>query len=101
MNKKKHSRPKYSKEFKEQAIAKCLEIGINKTSKELGVTYVTLKKWVEKAEQNPTDKSKPSYEDLEKEVRRLKKEIGYINEINTILKKSTAIFSAKEMDDIE
>jgi len=43
--------------------------------------------------------SKPSYEELEKENRRLKREIGYIKDINDVLKKSTAIFSSQEMAD--
>ena len=38
-----------------------------------------------------------AYSDLEKEVRRLKKENGYLKEINKVLKKSTAIFSAEHM----
>ena len=41
--------------------------------------------------------NKPTYEELEKEVRQLKKELGYVEEINRVLKKSTAIFSNKEM----
>ena len=40
---------------------------------------------------------KPSYQELEAEIRRLKKELGYVAEINKVLKKSTAIFSSSEM----
>ena len=34
-----------------------------------------------------------SYAELQKEIRRLTRENGYLKEINRVLKKSTAIFS--------
>ena len=97
MSENKKTRPSYSTEFKAQAVAKCLEIGVNLTSEELGVSTASLKNWVLKSKQSPRPDGKPSYEDLEREVRRLRKEIGYVSEINKILKKSTAIFSSEEM----
>lgn len=97
MTEKKKTRPSYSPEFKTQAVAKCLELGVNRTSKELGVSSITLRNWVQKSKANPATVGKPSYEDLERENRRLKKELSYVGEINEILKKSTAIFSSKEM----
>lgn len=98
MSEKKKNRPTYSQEFKDQAVRKCLEIGIAKAAKELDVAPSTLKIWRERAETPSKDPSdKPSYDELEKENRRLKKELGYVNEINTILKKSTAIFSSSQM----
>ena len=97
MIEKKRGRPAYSSEFKEQAVAKCLEIGVKRTSEDLGVSTASLKLWVRKAKQGPKPDGKPSYADLEKENRRLKKELGYVSEINSILKKSTAIFSSREM----
>ena len=97
MSEKKKNRPNYSSEFKSEAIRKCRESNVNRVSKELGVSCVTLKSWVTKSESSPTDLSKPSYEQLEKENQRLKRELGYISEINDILKKSTAIFSSREL----
>ena len=97
MTEKKKTRQSYSPEFKAEAVAKCLEIGVSRTSKELGVTAITLKNWMVKSQRGPVDDGKPSYEDLERENRRLKKELGYVGEINKILKKSTAIFSNSEM----
>lgn len=98
MTEKKRTRPAYSAEFKAEALAKCSEIGVNRTSKELGVSAVTLKSWSFKANgEGHMLNGKPSYQDLEKENRKLKKELGYVNEINKVLKKSTAIFSSSEM----
>ena len=97
MTEKKRKRPTYSAEFKAEAIRKCRESSMNQTSKDLGVSVATLRNWLGKAETGPTEKGKPSYEDLEKKVQRLEKELGYVNEINSILKKSTAIFSVGEL----
>ena len=97
MSEKPKKRPNYSSEFKAAAVAKCLEIGVNATSRELGVSYVTLRNWVSTSESAPTSGAKPTYDQLEKENRKLRREIGYINAINRVLKKGTAIFSASEM----
>lgn len=98
MSEKTRKKPVYSSEFKAEAVAKCLDIGVSATSKELGVSYVSLSNWVQRSGGQPSSPvAKPSYEDLEREVQRLRKEVGYVNEINRILKKSTAIFSAGEM----
>ena len=98
MKDKKRTRPTYSTEFKAEALAKCSEIGINRTSKELGVAVATLRNWTLKAgAENSKNSGKPSYQELEKEIRKLKKELGYVSEINKVLKKSTAIFSSSEM----
>ena len=88
---------KFSDEFKAEAVAKSLKIGSNLTCKELGLASGTLRGWLLKAEGERLPTSKKSYEELEQEVLKLRKEVGYINEINRILKKSTAIFSASEM----
>jgi len=88
----------YSAEFKSEAVAKCLKIGIKQTCEELGLKDSTLRGWLAKSEKcDSKGKEKPSYHDLEKEVRRLRKELGYVSEINKVLKKSTAIFSSHEM----
>lgn len=101
MSVKARKRTAYSPEFKAEAVAKCLKLGISATSKELGIPYVTLRSWVSKSKKNTPDPGdKPSYEQLEQEVEKLKREIGYINDINRVLKKSTAIFSSSEMGDL-
>lgn len=94
---KSRKRPTYTTEFRTEAVAKCLDIGIKRTSEDLGVSAATLRTWVSKGEQSTSTESKLSYEELERENQKLKREIGYVNEINRILKKSTAIFSSVEM----
>lgn len=92
---------KFSDEFKAEAVAKSSKLGTNLTCKELGIASATLRGWILKATGNQPLGEKPSYEDLERENQRLRKEVGYINEINRILKKSTAIFSAGEIAGIK
>ena len=99
MEREKKKRRIYSLEFKLEALARCKEVGVTQTSKELGVCTANLNRWrneLARGEANGADK-KPSYEELEKEVRRLKKENGWLEEINRILKKSTAIFSSTHL----
>ncbi len=95
MEEKKGLRKSYTLEFKVEAVALSEKIGTIKASKDLQLSTSTLHRW--KTELNPNkgikDPSKPSYESLEKENQRLKKELQYVNEINRVLKKSTAIFS--------
>ena len=93
----------YTKDFKIQAVERSRLIGIRQTCKELGISNASLSNWrkiyiPENSEK--ISKNMPSYEELQKENRRLKKEIGYIEEINRILKKSTAIFSNDQYRDL-
>ena len=90
---------KYSNEFKQEAVARSKIVGISNACEELGVSKAALSRWRKEFSVGKLTKSKDkaSYEDLEKEVRKLKKELGYIEEINRVLKKSTAIFSRHEL----
>ena len=99
MEEKNKRQKRYTAEFKAEAVARCERNGTPQTSRELGIPQGTLNRWRHelKGKTNSQSDGKPSYEELEKENRRLKKEIGYIEEVNRILKKSTAIFSSKEM----
>ena len=97
MEETKKPRKNYSIEFKQEAVARSKTIGSSKTCKELGISSSTLHKWKNEQNIKPAKLGKPSYEDLEKEVKRLKKENGYIKDINHILKKSTAIFSSNHI----
>ncbi|MFK7825143.1 MAG: transposase [Oligoflexales bacterium] len=97
------SRPTYSVEFREAAVAKCLEIGVTETCQQLGVSLSTLNGWKKKYGSQGSSSgtiAKPSYEDLELEVKKLKKELTYVSQINQVLKKSTAIFCAEQMEDL-
>ncbi len=99
MEQDKKPRKNYTPEFKEEALSRCEKIGTPKTSKELGINQATLNRWKKEKSNGEltSDKTKPTYEELEKDIRRLKKEIGYIKDINDVLKKSTAIFSSNQM----
>ena len=97
MTEKGKKRPTYSAEFKAEAVEMSEKIGVTRTSEELGVSPASLRNWVAQAGKEQSRDGKPSYQDLEKEVARLRKEISYTNEINKVLKKSTAIFSNREM----
>lgn len=89
----------YTEEFKREAVARSQAVGVTKACEELGLTSSSIYGWIKKYSDSKTSKKieKPSYEDLEKEVRKLKKELGYMEEINKVLKKSTAIFSSDQI----
>lgn len=99
MESEKKQRKYYSPEFKAEAVVLCKKIGLTKACEQLGVSSAALSRWKRKQPETSLSgsHSKPSYEELEKEVRRLKKELGYVEEINRVLKKSTAIFSSSQM----
>ena len=99
MEKQQTKKNKFTVEFKQEAVSRSYSIGIKKTCEELGVGLSTLTRWRREFSHVKSSKpsSKPSYEDLEKENKKLKKEMAYVEEINRILKKSTAIFSSNQM----
>lgn len=88
-------RRQYSDEFKKEAVRLSEEKGSKAAAKELGIAQPTMSKWrqIYLDPKSPSSSGGPSYEELLKEVQKLKKEIGYLNDINEVLKKSTAIFS--------
>ena len=92
-------RRNFSEDFKKDAVELGQRVGASKAAKELGVHVSSIRTWTR--EDSPEGESKKalkkSYGDLEKEIRRLSKENGYLKEINRVLKKSTAIFSADQM----
>jgi len=91
----------FSSEFKKEAIILADRTGNSRAAKDLGINESSIRTWRKKL--NPTSldlikgKNKKSYADLEKENRRLKKELGWMEEINKVLKKSTAIFSSDQI----
>ena len=85
----------YTDEFKADAINMIQIHGMNKTSRDLGVSPVTLRSWRKKLTTNNVS-GVESDSELQKEIKRLKKENLYLQKINEVLKKSTAIFSQGE-----
>ncbi len=96
---KKQRRPKrkFTEEFKRESVELSGKIGITKAAEELDINSATLRNWRLKEESRGSNNGKKSNAELEREVRRLAKEIGYLKEINKVLKKSTAIFSSDHL----
>lgn len=94
-------RPKrqFTDEFKREAISLYERIGGAKAAAELDLNAAQIRQWRKKfsPDQAATQSGQKTYAELEKENRRLNKEIGYLKEINKVLKKSTAIFSQDHM----
>ena len=88
----------YTEEFKREAVARSEAVGVTKACEELDITSSTIYGWIKKYSGSfKKSENKPSYEELEKENRKLKRELGYMEEINKVLKKSTAIFSSDQI----
>ena len=89
----------FNKEFKLEAIELAKKIGNSQAARELDLHESSIRTWKRKFE-GPFPKNikeKVTYSDLEKEVKKLKKELNYLNEINKILKKSHGILSQDHM----
>lgn len=84
---------KFTEEFKLEAIALGKKVGNTQAARDLGIHESQIRQWKKRLENIPESSNKKSYAELEKEIRKLSKEIGYLKEINEVLKKSTAIFS--------
>ena len=89
----------FTEEFKQEAVELIEKIGITKAAAELDIGSAVLRGWREKyqAPKSQSSSGKKSYSELEKENRRMAKQIGYLKEISKVLKKSTAIFSNDQM----
>ena len=85
-------RKRYSKEFKDEAVKLAERVGFSKAGIELGVSSQSIRKWSEPSLKGGMANS--GQESLEAEIKRLRKENGYLKKINEVLKKSTAIFSS-------
>lgn len=96
--KEKVGKRKFSDEFKLEAVELANKLGASKAGRDLGINESLIRSWSKTLKKVSIGASeKKSYEELERENRRLAKEIQYIKEINEVLKKSTAIFSAGHM----
>lgn len=95
------TRRQFSDEFKLEAVQLIEKIGLSGASRELDVGVTTLRSWRIKLSRGDDHKGEKTYADLEKENRRLLKELGYLKEINKVLKKSTAIFCNDHMENLK
>jgi len=87
---------KYNEEFRETAVQLVVEKGrtVQQVSQELGVCAKTLRDWVERHEKSQRGEAL-RIQELEREVRTLKKELTEAQENVEILKKTTAILSRR------
>lgn len=85
---------KYSKEFKEEALKMSDEIGVKKTSEQLGIEYQTIADWrkkrksgVNKAETTMTNEAAMA------RIRELERENAELTKSNEILKDALGFFA--------
>ena len=91
---KKMNRKNYTEEFKNQAVELAEKIGCSQASRKLGVPLATLGKGKSKA---TSSRFSPDVLKLQKEVKRLKKELEEEKMITDMLKKTTAYFSKETL----
>lgn len=96
MSQQKRSNKKYSREFKEEAVALISEQGytVPQAAKSLGIAASLLYKWKEAAQKKAAGEALPESE--RDELKRLRKEVKELRMEKEILKKASAFF-AKEM----
>ena len=82
---------RYDKEFKEQALILSDEIGVKKTSEQLGVLYCTFDEWRNQRSRNTIIKPKDTKESND-DVTRLIKENAELKKANSILKDALGFF---------
>ena len=89
----KKSRPRFSDEFRQEAVRILLssERTIAQVADDLGVGISTLAKW--KRQQLDAELLAGPHDDLETELRRVKKENELLRQERDILKKATAFFA--------
>ena len=90
-SKKKRSRRRFSEEFKREAVALYQSSGVSvpQLSVELGVSQSLLYRWARELNEVQPQAGRPTYEELEKEVRRLRRELDF-------LKKASSYFASQQ-----
>jgi transposase len=95
----KRKRPKYTKEFREDAVKLVTEQGYssNEAGRRLGISQSNISRWVREYRQDQEDMadSGVTRKELEDKIRRLEKENRRLEMEREILKKAAAFF-AKE-----
>lgn len=85
----------FSPEFKAEAVELASKIGTSKAAKELDIHESSIRNW--RAKNQVSSSSGQTVGEIEKEIKKLRKENEYLKEINKVLKKSTAIFSQDQI----
>ncbi len=88
------TRPPYRAEFKEEAVRLAKGSGkpVAQTARELGVSYETLRHWIEQSEIDSGERQGLTTDERE-ELARLRRENRVLQQEREILKKATAFFA--------
>jgi transposase len=86
---------RYTDEFRRDAVRIAQSSGLTrpKVASDLGVGLSTLNKWVQKHQHD--DLMSGPHEDVEKENKRLRKEVRLLREEREVLKKATIFFAGQ------
>ena len=87
---------RYTDEFRRDAVRIAISSGLTRpqVSSDLGVGLSTLNKWVQKHQHD--DLMSGPHEEVEKENKRLRKEVRLLREEREILKKATQFFAKQK-----
>ena len=93
--KKGDTRRKYAQEFKQDALELAEKIGVSNAARKLNISLSCLQRW--KCQKNlPIEKSQDVLK-LQREIKKLKKELAEEKATVEILKKATAFFSKENV----
>ena len=94
-SKKKRTRRSFSDEFKREAVALFQGSGVSaeQVCAELGISTSLLYRWVRDVRDDPQEADRPSYQELEKELRRTRRELDF-------LKKASSYFASQQPNGI-
>ena len=92
---KRRPRRRFSEEFKREAVALYRSSGVSaaQVSEELGVSESLLYRWAREYSDEKMPADRPSYEELEKELRRTRRELDF-------LKKASSYFAFQQSNGI-
>jgi transposase len=79
---------KHSAEFKQEAVELASRVGNSQAARDLGINESQIRAWKSQLKLKSFSPGKKSYEELEKENKKLAKELSYMHEINKVLKKA-------------
>jgi len=88
--------PRYSPEFKDEAVRQVLERGysVTEVSERLGVSAHSLYKWVKAVKPDKTDELSEELKDAKREILKLRAELRRAEEDRDILKKAARYFAS-------
>lgn len=84
-------RTRYSREFKQQALARAERDGVSKAAQELGLYASQLYTW--RTQEKHEGRLSADQKSIESEHERLKREVSRLEEENAFLKKASAYFA--------